>query len=55
MNEKEMRDRIKQKRIEAQTAGEIHRRDLMREIHHLEKELKTYAYYQNQARKRIPA
>lgn len=55
MNTEEIRDRIRQKRIEARTAGEIHKRDLMREIHNLEKELKIYAYYQNQARKGVPA
>lgn len=55
MSEQEIVERIKVKRREAQTAGVIHKRDLMREINRLEKELKTYRYYQNKARQRISA
>lgn len=55
MNEEELVERIKEKRREAQTAGVIHKRDLMREINRLEKELKTYRYYQNQARQGLSA
>ena len=50
MTEKELRDRIRAKRREAATAGVIHKRDLMREINRLEKELKTYRYYQSKAK-----
>lgn len=55
MTQQEMRERIKAKRKEAETAGAIHKKDLMREIHRLEKEMRTYCHYQNEARKRLPA
>ena len=64
MSEKEMREKLKRLRIEVKTAGTIHRRDLRREIGHLEKELRTYSYYQRKAaeakekdekRERVPA
>ena len=55
MSEKELRERIKVKRREAENAGLYHRRDLMREVRRLEKELRTYRYYQNKARQRLPA
>lgn len=51
MSEKEMRERVKQLREEAKTAGCIHRRDLIRQILRLEKELRTYSYYQREAAK----
>ena len=51
MNEKELRERIKAKYREAKTAGTIHKRDLMREIKRLEKELRTYRYYQENHKK----
>ena len=55
MNEQELRERIKVKRREAENAGLYHRRDLMREIRRLEKELRTYRYYQNKARQGLSA
>lgn len=61
MTQAELIARIKVKRKEAETAGTIHYRDLMREIHRLEKELRTYRYYHakakenNKERQRIPA
>ena len=55
MTQEEMRERIKAKRKEAETAGEIHRRDLMRYIRRLEKELMTYCHYQNKAREGLSA
>ena len=59
--QEELREQIKAKRKEAETAGAIHKRDLMRCIKRLEKELRTYCYYQRKAketdkeRQRIPA
>lgn len=55
MTQEEMREAIKAKRKEAESAGLCHRRDLMREIRYLEKELRTYCHYQNEARKRVSA
>ena len=55
MTQEEMRERIKAKRKEAENAGLYHRRDLLREIRYLEKELRTYCHYQNEARKGISA
>lgn len=49
MNEEEMRGRIKRLKKELLSAGPIHKRDLLREIHHLQKELRIYAFYQAQA------
>ena len=49
MNEAEMRARVEQLKAEAQTAGLIHYRDLMRQIRRLEKELSIYSYYQREA------
>ena len=51
MTEKELRDRIKAKRKEAEAAGAIHKRDLNREIRRLEKELMTYRYYRKRNKK----
>lgn len=45
MSEKELVQRIQEKREEAKKAGRIHYRDLMREIRRLEKELRTYRCY----------
>lgn len=55
MTQEELRERIKAKRREADEAGLYHRRDLLREIRRLEKELMTYCHYQNEARKGISA
>ena len=55
MTEQEVKQRIIDKRKEMETAGYIHKRDLQREVRRLEKELMTYRYYQNKARKRLPA
>lgn len=49
MHEKEMREKLKSLREEIKTAGTIHRRDLNRQIGRLEKELRTYTYYQRKA------
>lgn len=49
MSEKEMREKLKLLREEVKTAGTIHRRDLKRQIGRLEKELRTYSYYQRKA------
>ena len=55
LTQEEMRNKINRMRKEAETAGTIHKRDLMRGIHRLEKELRTYCHYQNKARKGLPA
>ena len=55
MTEQELRERIKVKRKEAENAGLYHRRDLLREVRRLEKELRTYRYYQNKARQGLSA
>lgn len=57
MSEKELIQRIQTKREEAKKAGRIHYRDLMREIHRLEKELRTYRCYRQAYEKgqRVPA
>ena len=52
MTREELRERIKAKRKEKETAGEIHRRDLEREIRRMEKELMTYCHYQEAYKKR---
>jgi len=49
MSEKEMREKLNRLREEVKTAGTIHRRDLNRQIGRLEKELRTYSYYQRKA------
>lgn len=51
MSEKETREKLIQLREEVKTAGAIHRRDLIRQIWRLEKELRTYSYYQREAAK----
>lgn len=51
MTQFELVERIKAKRIEAEKAGVIHRRDLNREIKRLEKELRIYRHYRREAAK----
>ena len=51
MSEKEMRELLSQLREEAKSAGCIHYRDVMRQIRRLERELRTYSYYQGEAAK----
>jgi hypothetical protein len=38
---------IKAAKEQLKTAGEIHARDLTRQIHRMEKELQIYDYYRN--------
>ena len=42
--------RIRAAKAELLTAGPIHAKDLRRQIHRMEKELRTYIRYQKQAR-----
>lgn len=46
MKRDEMVSKIRMAKAELPTAGVIHRRDLLKHIHRMEKELKTYDYYQ---------
>ena len=57
MTEQEIVDRIKAKKREMETAGYIHKRDLIREVRRLERELRTYRYFQKnyKKRQRLPA
>ena len=51
MNEREQhKARIRAAKAELLTAGPIHAKDLRRQIHRMEKELRTYIRYQKQAR-----
>ena len=49
MGEDEMREKVRQLKKEAENAGCVHYRDLMRQIRRLERELRTYSYYQRKA------
>ena len=42
---------LEQTKKEIKTAGYVHKRDLNRHLHHLQRELATYDFYQVQARK----
>lgn len=46
----EHKARIRAAKAELLTAGPIHAKDLRRQIHRMEKELRTYIRYQKQAR-----
>lgn len=46
----EYKAKIRAAKAELLTAGPIHARDLRRQIHRMEKELRTYIRYQKQAR-----
>jgi hypothetical protein len=45
MTRDELIDRIKAEKEELKTAGIIHRRDLQKHIHRMQKELRTYDRY----------
>ena len=45
-----LKARIRAAKAELLTAGPIHAKDLRRQIHRMEKELRTYIRYQKQAR-----
>ena len=45
----EHKQKIKAAKEELKTAGTIHARDLRRQIHRMEKELRTYIRYQREA------
>ena len=45
MNRDELVSKIRNAKAELPTAGVIHRRDLLKHIHRMEKELKIYDYY----------
>ena len=47
----ELVEEIERTKKEIKTAGFIHKRDLNRHLHYLQKELVTYDFYQVQARK----
>ena len=47
MTRNELAARINAEREQLRTAGKIHRRDLMKHICRMEKELKTYDFYRN--------
>ena len=44
------KEKIRAAKAELLTAGPIHAKDLRRQIHRMEKELRTYIRYQKQAR-----
>lgn len=46
----EQKERIRQAKEELKTAGPYHRRDLLKHIHRMEKELLIYDRYQQAAR-----
>ena len=46
----EYKRKIRAAKAELLTAGPIHAKDLRRQIHRMEKELRTYIRYQKQAR-----
>jgi hypothetical protein len=46
----EYKAKLKAAKAELLTAGPIHAKDLRRQIHRMEKELRTYIRYQKQAR-----
>lgn len=46
----EYKAKLKAAKSELLTAGPIHAKDLRRQIHRMEKELRTYIRYQKQAR-----
>lgn len=45
MNREELAEAIAQKRKEAQTAGKVHKRDLLKNVHRMEVELARYDRY----------
>lgn len=47
----EWKAKIRAAKEELKTAGAIHRRDLQRQIHRMQKELRIYDYYQAAAKK----
>ena len=49
-NREQYEARIRAAKAELLTAGPIHAQDLQRQIHRMEKELRTYIRYQKQAR-----
>lgn len=49
MNKQELKEKIRQAKAELPKAGIIHRRDLVKHIHRMENELKTYNYYQKRS------
>lgn len=53
MCEKELLERIRQKKKERNNAGYIHKKDLNREIRRLEKELMIYYHYRKEAAKSL--
>lgn len=48
----EWKAKIRAAKEELKTAGAIHRRDLQRQIHRMQKELRIYDYYQAAAKKK---
>lgn len=54
MNQREQhKAAIRAAKQELKTAGPHHRRDLMKHIHRMQKELRIYDFYQQQARKGV--
>lgn len=53
MKAAEMRRRIEEERKQARTCGPIHRRDLMKHIRRMERELRDYDRFQQAAREAV--
>ena len=51
MTREELTEKIRKRKQEAKTAGQVHRRDLFRNIKRMERELRDYDRFQAEARR----